>query len=77
MSVHEIVSDSMKIRVMQMRVDAAMAAVDFSARCFLQQVDRANRLEADLMRARRQNAELLERMARIEAERKPLLLAWA
>lgn len=62
MSVHVIVDGAIRERVMQRRIEVAMAAADFSAKCFLQQIDRANRLEADLIRARRQNGELLRRI---------------
>ena len=62
MDVKEIVDVDMQVRIMQMRIDAARSAADYSAKCFLRQVDRANRLAADLARARRQNAELLRRL---------------
>lgn len=62
MSVHVIVDGAIRERVMQRRIEVAMEAADFSVKCFLQQLDRANRLEADLIRARRQNGELLRRI---------------
>ena len=74
MDVKEIVDVGMQVRIMQMRVDAARSAADYSAMCFLQQVDRANRLYADLVRARRQNAELLRRLDMLQGYPRRLLL---
>lgn len=44
MSVQEIVDVDVRIRVMQLRVDAAQQAADNAARMYLEQVDRANRI---------------------------------
>ncbi|NCD25742.1 MAG: hypothetical protein EOL86_09150 [Deltaproteobacteria bacterium] len=51
------------VRVMQRRLDRAQACADTSARLYAEQVERANRATADLIRAREANAVLLARLS--------------
>ena len=58
----ENVESHTALRIMQRRLDRAQAEADISARLYAEQVERANRAHADLIRARAANAELQRRL---------------
>lgn len=56
------INPQMQIRVFEHKIAAMQEAMERTAASYLSQVDRANRLTADLQRALAANAELLARI---------------
>lgn len=54
-----MINQQMQIRVFERKIAAMQEAMERTAASYLSQVDRANRLTADLQRARAANAKLL------------------
>ena len=58
----ENIESNPALRILQRRLMRAQAEADTSARLYAEQVERANRAHADLIRARAANAELRRRL---------------
>ncbi len=64
--INQVTDHKTAIRIMQHRLARAQAAADESTRLYAVQVERANRLEADLIRARSANVDLLLRLYKLQ-----------
>jgi len=65
-AINQITDPETATRIMQRRLERAQAEANESARLYATQVERANRLEADLIRARRANVDLLLRLDKLQ-----------
>ena len=74
-AIKQIADPETAFRIMQRRIDRANAQAAESARLYAGQVERANRLEADLLRARAANKNLLIRVNQLQGNPQRLLLA--
>ncbi len=64
--IEQITDHKTAISIMERRIERAHESARESARLYAIQVERANRLEADLIRARRANVDLLLRLDKLQ-----------